>query len=42
MDSLIQLDGQSLQVKEKQVRGEGATLSDDLAGHHFRERGSVP
>ena len=42
MDNLIQVDGLSLQVKEKQVRGEGVTLSDDPTGHHFREKGSVP
>ena len=41
-NSLIQLDGQSLQAKDKQVRGEGVTLPDGPAGHHFRERGSVP
>ena len=41
-DSLIQLDGQSLQAKDKQVWGEGVTLTDAPAGHHFWERGSIP
>ena len=40
-DSLIQLNGQSLQTKDKQVRGERVTLLDAPARHHFWERGSV-
>ena len=41
-DSLIKLDKQSLQTKDKQVGGERVALSDASAGHHFRERGSIP
>ena len=40
-DSLIQLDGQSLQTKDKQVRGERVTLLDAPTRHHFWERGSI-
>ena len=41
-DSLIQFDGQSLQTKNKKVRGERVALSDASTEHHFRERGSIP
>ena len=41
-DSLIKLDGQSLQTKYKQVEGERVALSNSSTGHHFQERGSIP
>ena len=41
-DNLGQLDRQPFQAEDKQIWGEGVTLTDCLARYHLRERGSVP